>query len=101
MDKKTRGFVEKSLDAVLKTNITDGMRWIVDESPIKSPEELALGYVLGSLTRLLHDTVRTKRILLKRKKALNLTENDVTEIRDMLRRRLPDIREKIARELYR
>lgn len=124
MDKRTRGFIETQLDQfILETNVTDGMRWILDELPItRSPEEIALGYVLGSLMRYYHDVVRIRKhmrqsmrlrnrikkaktadelksISERKPKDLDVTQEDVVEIRDILRRRLQDIMAKINIEL--
>lgn len=95
--------------------LTSPIRWILDALPvIHSPEELALGYVLSTLTDLAHDTVRNRRYfqrverlrktgkLMERLYTLrdvNVTEEEAREIRDMLRRRFQDIMEQINREL--
>ena len=38
LDRKTSGFIEKGMDEVLETDITNGMRWIPDIMPLRSPE---------------------------------------------------------------
>ena len=111
LDRRTRGFIEKGLDEVLETDITNGMRWIPDIMPLGSPEEFALGYVLGSLMGWAHNVIKIRRIArisktktpdeimkLARK---DISEKDATEIRDMLIRRILDIVEIINRELNR
>lgn len=111
LDRRTRGFIEKGLDEVLETDITNGMRWIPDIMPLRSPEELALGYVLGSLTGWAHNVIKIRRIarISKTKtpdEIMKLTredvsEKDATEIRDMLIRRILDIVAIINGELNR
>ena len=100
MDKRTRGFMEKELDEAMKINLTDTIRWIFDVLPISSPEEFVLGYYLGYLTRWAYDAIRIRKINMRRK-VTDVTVKDAIEIRDMLRRRLQDIMEKINRELGR
>lgn len=103
MDKRTRGKIEKVLDEMLESEevITQKMRWVFDSDfPITSPEEFALGYLLGALSSYAHGMVRVAKIK-KRRKFTDTTERETTEIRNMLRLRIPDFMARISRELYR
>jgi hypothetical protein len=103
LDKRTRGKIEKGLDEVLESEkvYTEKMRWVFDSDfPITSPEEFALGYLLGSLSSWAHSAVRVEKIK-KKRKFTDTTERDATEIRNMLRVRIPDFMARISRELYR
>ena len=130
MDKETRGLIEKTLDYSVETlDINDITGWILEEYPAGSIPDLALGYVLGSLARYAHRAVMsekwTKKFQKKREKELgkefvkemeeksekttknvkairvHLTKKDTAEIRDILRRRILDIMDRINRELNR
>lgn len=101
MDKKTRGLIERNLDYIIKkTDITEGMLWLLDDFLPKSPEDLALGYVLGSLKRYAREVIRMNKIL-KHRKNTDVTDEEEMIIRDMLRRRIPEFLDKINRELNR
>lgn len=82
------------IDDVLRANILPSIDWVRNIPPIASLQDLAFGYAIGTLERMASDTVIVK----SRGK---ITEEDDNEIRTMLRRRLPDIMEKINRELSR
>ena len=130
MDEKTRGQIENALDYMIdRLNIRDITDWIFEGYQIKSFEDLAIGYVLGSFSRYAHDVIRQEKIsksimreteaklgkekakeLLKRLEKRDedtkpirvaLTEKDTAEIRDLLRRRFLDIIDRINRELNR
>lgn len=92
MDEHTRGFIEKAIDEAFEANITDGMRWVQDVLPIKSVADLALGYVIGTAEKFASSIVVMAT-------STEPTEEDYTEIRNMLERRLPEIVERINREL--
>lgn len=131
MDKETRGIIEESLDvAIRKLDINDITGWILEEYPIRSIKDLALGYVLGSLSRYVHTVIDHQKWFKKFKERdrewkkeyeskhgkkwediktkgdvkpirAYLTKKDTIEIRDMLKRRIPDIAEFIDKELNR
>ena len=59
LDDKTRGFIENAFDWMIENlEIRDILRWVLDEYPIASREDFALGYTLGSLSRYAHIVVR-------------------------------------------
>lgn len=123
MDKETRGVIENALDEGIEgSNVKDIIDWVQDGMiPIGSPEDLALGYMLGSLARLAHRIALGDKITKKMDKEyekkfgkkferpapskdskrlrIYLTKRDIDEIRDMLKRRIMDIKSKITRDL--
>ena len=98
MDKRARGFIEKSLDEELGNIVTEDLLWFLNELHMKSPEEFGLGYALGYLMKWIQNFVLWRKVT-GGKKDRNLTERDVTEIRNMLRRRFNNIMEEIVRGL--
>jgi hypothetical protein len=98
LDKRTRGFIEKSLDEELGNIVTEDLLWFLNELPMRSPEEFGLGYVLGYTTKWMQNFVLWRKIT-GRKKDKDLTEKEVTDIRNLLRRRFSDFMEEIVREL--
>ena len=129
MNKETRGYIEEALDKVLEQDVLNRMQWVLDEYQIESVQEFALGYMLGSLMSTAYEIVRRnklfemtdkrldKEIGRKRRKEIrkqfeekeekvkpirvSLSEKEENQIRDMLRRRISDYRQKIYRELNR
>ena len=95
MDEVTRGYIEKIIDGILERPWLQDVSWIREEIPLKSFDELLLGYVLGSC-----DTVMSFLAGIKSPN-LALSTEEKTEIKRILRRRLPEIRERITTELSR
>ena len=87
-------------EALTQKEILSGVKWLYDEGFVRSPEDLALGYIIGFLKSIavlerdLPFLVKIKKVTLKESKADN-------EINRILRRRLPEINKAIARELNR
>ena len=94
MDKITRGFIESYWDKVLRTASLPSIGWVREEVPISSLRDLALGHDLGMLAAF---AVSTLSMFTPR----GCSEEDFRAIREMLKRRLPEIVEKIERELGR
>lgn len=95
MDEKTRGFIERSLDEVLAEGVISGsVNWIQGEIPIKSLRDVALGYIIGSVERFANTV-----IMLTEKTEVTLEDQD--EIRGIMKRRIPEIMQKILSELGR
>ena len=94
MDEKTRGFIEKSIDSnlykILKSS-EKPLKDLTDEILVKSFSELWLGFVLGTL-----DMFCGTILVIDRQK---LTRKEQAEIKKMLKRRVPEIAEKISRKL--
>jgi hypothetical protein len=61
LDIVTRGIIERSLDAFLEQDILEVVNWIFREAPVKSREDLILGYVLGSYMRYASDLVEQEK----------------------------------------
>jgi hypothetical protein len=68
LDTQIRGIIERSFDAFLEQDILEIVSWIFPEAPVKSREDLILGYVLGSYMRYASDLVEDgKRSKMARK----------------------------------
>lgn len=93
LEKEARGFIEKAIDGLIKTEITQSIRWLQDVLPIKSFEDLSLGWFIGSIGRFARDVIIME--------AGEITAEDESEIQGILKRRLPEIMDKIERELHR
>jgi hypothetical protein len=95
LDDDTRGFIEKEIDRLMKDEWDlDKIKWIPKTIPITSLHEVALGCVLGRIMRF------SREILLQISGAEPIVE-DEREIQDMLKRRIPEIMERITLELSR
>jgi len=129
LDDKTRGFIENAFDWMIENlEIRDILRWVLDEYPIASREDFALGYTLGSLSRYAHIVVRQDKAskqYRKRQKQrdeeyekefgskpptidtktpikpfrIRMTKKDTAEIRAMLGKRILKIKEAIHKGL--
>lgn len=90
-----RGYVESAIDDMIqKVEIVSGIEWVQGEIPISSLRDLALGYVIA-----MWETFIVSTILLRTEK--KCSNEDMTIIRGIVRRRLPEIVEKIEKELHR
>ena len=99
MDEKTRGFIESMMDEGMST-VEDAFAevgWVRQEIPISSLRDLVIGYAIGVLRSggVLMATIKPKHISNKEYKEI---EKKIDEI---IRRRLPELIEKIERELHR
>ncbi|UCE44470.1 MAG: hypothetical protein JSV57_03060 [Candidatus Bathyarchaeota archaeon] len=91
MDERVRGMIESEFDSLMKSNILDSIKWLTQEVPHSSTRDIALGYVVGAMATYgmaLHGIALKQSI-------------KADELRSVIRRRLPEIREKINRELHR
>lgn len=95
LDDETRGFLEKNIDKFFKGNVLPHVEWLEVEHPISSMHDLALGYFVGTLT-----TLMTALTAISKQTDKEFKE-DQKAIRTMVRRRLPEILEKIGIELNR
>ena len=105
MDAETIGLIEKKIDHSLEwiEDIIEDIRVLEEVLPIRSPEEFVLAYTIGfTHASALSEFIREVN---RKGKRMKLTKADieesVTEIKRMLRRRIPEIREKILTELGR
>jgi len=89
-----RGIIESKLDFLLKGDIVEDVEWFQQEMPISSLGDLALGYVFGMLSAY---SIGILGFLTNK----SVSKKDAEEIETMVKRRLPEIMEKINRELNR
>ena len=99
LDDETRGFIESLMDEMFTDEIVEDVKWVQEDIPISSLAEVALGYVIGYLRALAHYTIalRTKH-LGKDKRRDERVEKEIWKI---IKRRLPEIGERINKELNR
>ena len=97
MDDATRGYIEQSIDYILAGEVLRDVEWIRHEIPISSMPDLLIGFIVGSIDTFASGIcVMAKRPYTKKQK-----EKDDKEIEALVKRRLPEIVEKIERELHR
>jgi hypothetical protein len=94
LDSRIRGALEQAIDNLMEKDIVVNVRWIGEEIPIKSINDLALGYVDGVIAAVAASVFTS---LLDRRPS----DEDANEVRAIIRRRLPEIVRKIHRELNR
>lgn len=95
MDEKMRGFIEKSIDYVLMHDITPDVEFVRDVIPLKSFEDTVFGYELGVLKNQIYF------ILMMSSGLKVIPAEEKSQVDEILKRRVPEIREKILRELGR
>lgn len=93
MDDETRGYVESGIDNLLNVEIIESTRWLADEIPHRNLKDLAVGYVVGALF------LKGQAMVLIHQG--NITDEDTSQIVAIIKRRFPEIVEKINRELGR
>ena len=91
MDKKTRGYLESVMDEIIQEEVFPSVEWVQQEMPISSVRDLTLGYVIGLL-----ETLAIVSVRIRTRAVLSKEDNRI--IKTMLKRRLPEIIEKIERE---
>jgi len=112
-----------------ETDTTNRINWVLREISVHSEEDFALGYLIGDLFRYATHVAWTKKVArkiekrseselgkerlreiermgeeyAKGRKPLRIywTKKDTTDIIDMLRRRLVDMRRKVSRDFHR
>ena len=95
MDEKTRGYIESRLDRFANLEMVTAIKWVQGELPISSLRDLAIGYFIGGAEAIAYilatmGTRRTKD---------DVSDEDSDAIITMIKRRLPEIVEKVNREL--
>lgn len=97
LDKKTRGFIESSLNEIFSDEkIVGDVEWVQEEMPISSLRDLALGYAIG-VSKALGMTIAQVKPHASEKEL-----KEAEEIVDgIIKRRLPEFIKKIERELGR
>ena len=93
MDEKTRGFIEKGIDHIIQEEVFRYVEWIRHEIPISKLGEVMIGYLVGTIEAFAEACLVMAKI--------EVTEKEDEEIRTIIKRRLPEIVEKIERELGR
>jgi len=134
LDEETIGYIEKELNRMIsETDMRERIRWVLEEIPVSSKEDFALGYLIGSLTSHAYDGARRqsrikkidKRWKRKMEKEMGKerlreierkgeeiikdvkpprvywTKKEDTQIRNMMIRRLVQIRRKVHRDFHR
>jgi len=100
LDAETRGFIESLIDNILENEIVKNVKWVQEDVPISSLGEMALGYAIGYLRALAVYT-----LILRIQPLSGLTKNREErldhEVWEIIKRRLPEISEKISKELNR
>jgi hypothetical protein len=91
LDDKMRGTIEHNIESQLEQGILEDFGWAFDT--ISSKKDYLLGCTVGKLMALAWTTFREKEY--------DPTYYDLEQVRDMIRRRLPEIQRKIATELNR
>jgi hypothetical protein len=88
LDAKTRGAIEHRIEDELCSLIeNEDVKWIFGTSPISSKQDFLLGFVIGKL------------LVIAWTYLPDATDEDLREVREMLGRRLPEIRTKVITEL--
>lgn len=94
MDERARGFIEKMIDDMVeKGDLVGVLGWIEEETPISSFRDLALGYMIGGVM-----AIAPALVFLWGER---FTDEDKLEMREIIRRRLPEFIQRIERELGR
>jgi len=121
LDEETIGYVEKELNRMIsETDMRERIRWVSREISLHSPEDFALGYLIGSLASHAYSVAmrqsRTKKLekkMKEREKKIGSkdyeplrfrfiwTKKEDAQIRNILRRRLVEIRRKVNKDFHR
>ena len=96
MDDKMRGVLEKIIDESLEEGILQHIKWLQDAIPISSLMDVAVGYAIGNIATLANVVCQ---LLTSGKYTPAKEEGDSVETREILKRRLPEILERINREI--
>jgi len=120
MDAEIRGWIEKTLDYAIKTlDIRKILKWLSDSDMIEmeSKDVLALGYVLGYLSSTAHGILSNQQSAKKSQEEcekimgeklpeprgkqifIRISPKDTEEVRDMLKRRIENIRKAVTQGL--
>jgi len=118
LDDEMRGKIEKQLDQMLKPDMNwlESVKWITDELIVEPHiESLVLGYITGSLTiaygitlyfnRAWSDIFGENKESWENRKDIKyfleyVKQEDVADIKKIIKRRLPEIRQLISQQMY-
>lgn len=93
LDEQTRALIESQIDGSMKEPIRPEIEWASKELSISSLRDFALGYLIGVTG------VLAMSIAAARSKPEDKFEDTNKAIQEIVKRRLPEIVEKINREL--
>ena len=93
MDETTRGIIESQIDTMLNNQIIPEIAWIQNEMPVSSLKDFAIGYVMGAIKAA---AISFAAMRAKPTDTLAEAENAIMKI---IRRRLPEIVERVNKEL--
>lgn len=93
MDEKTRRLIESQIDECMKEPIRPEVEWALKELSVSSSKDYALGYLVGVIGSL------AMSIAAAHSKPEDKFEDASKMIQAIVKRRLPEIIEKIEREL--
>lgn len=93
MDERFRGYIESEIDRMVQEEIVEDVEWVQEEIPVSSLRDLALGYMIGLLRGVVVMVAAART-------EVEYNEAEKTA-RAIIKRRLPEIIEKIERELHR
>jgi hypothetical protein len=120
MDAEVRGQIEKALDRTIASlDVREILKWLSDSDMIEmeSKDVLALGYVLGYLSSSARGILSDQRFAKesqeewekisgkklpeprRKQRLIRISLKDTEEIRDMLKRRIENIREAVTQGL--
>ena len=92
LDEKIRGSIEHGIEIQLESNIlNEDNEWVFDEFPFSSKKDLLLGFTIGKLMYLAWTIFKDNNY--------DATDSDLEVVKEIIRRRLPEIEKKIITEL--
>jgi len=91
LDEEIRGFIEHRIEDELEGSILNEDNEWVDTMPISSKKDFLLGFTIGKLTYLAWTIFVDKNY--------DATDADLEEVREIIKRRVPEIEGKIIIEL--
>ena len=92
MDDETRGFIEKVIDGALETDLLGAVDWIRKEIPLSSVKDLTFGFQVG----LIYGNCMGFISLASHG---HTTAEDLLSLEAMLKRRFPELLEKIKKQM--
>jgi len=97
MDEVARGYIESVIDDLLKYDVVPNVEWLGGEATIKSLSDLALGYMVGGVQAFAVSMLSVTSLY---KGSRGVSEEDRTEVRAIIKRRIPEFVQKITKEMY-
>jgi hypothetical protein len=92
MDDKIRGSIEHGIELQIEGSILNGdNKWVFEEYPISSKKDFLLGFTIGKLMYLAWTIFKDNNY--------DATDSDLEVVREIIRRRIPEIERKIITEL--